>query len=178
MANDYEVKVRPEKADAVRELRDRLERAGTVLLTEYRGLTVGELAALRTELAKADVEYKVAKNTLTRIAATELGIELPTELLEGPTAVAFCYGDPVRAAKALSGFARDHPALVVKGGLLDRRPMDADGAKALATVDPYEVSIGKIAGLLQAPLAQVAGLLQTPIQQIAYVLKTRGEQAA
>jgi large subunit ribosomal protein L10 len=174
----YRARVSPEKAAAVAEIKDRLERAGAVLLTEYRGLTVGELAALRRELSQADVEYRVVKNTLTVRAASELGIEMPRDVLEGPTAVAYCYGDPVRGAKAISTFAREHPALVLKGGLLERRFMTEAEARGLATVDPLEVSLAKIAGSLTGPLTQIVGILEAPVSRIVYVLEqlaARGE---
>ena len=179
---DYQVKVRPEKVEQVREIRERLERSAAVLLTEYRGLTVAELAALRDALRKADVEYSVVKNTLTRLAAMEIGFDDLGDVLEGPTAVAYCYGDPVAAAKAITTFARDHQALVLKGALLDGRTIDADGAGKLATVDPREVSLAKICGALTGGIASIAGTLEAPIGRIAYVLqeygKGSGDQAA
>jgi large subunit ribosomal protein L10 len=174
----FQTKVRPEKQQAVAEIRERLERSSAVLLTEYRGLKVSELAQLRRALAGAGVEYRVVKNTLTRLATRELGIEGLDELFEGPTALAYCFSDPVTGAKALAGFARDHPALVIKGGLLDNRPLDADAAKGLATVDPLEVSLAKICGGLTSPLSAIAATLEAPLSQIAYVLKTLGERAA
>lgn len=180
MAKEYAVKVRPEKVAAVDEIKDALQRAGAVLLTEYRGLTVGELAVLREQLTAAEVSYKVVKNTLASRAAAELGYDVPVDQLEGPTAIAYCYGDPVRGAKVLATFAKDHPALVVKGGILEGRAMSADDAKGLATVDPLELSLAKICGSLTSPLAGIVGVLEAPVSRIAYVLEqlaARGEAA-
>ncbi|HVL81383.1 MAG TPA: 50S ribosomal protein L10 [Actinomycetota bacterium] len=178
MPDTYEVKVRPEKVEAIAKIRDSLERAGAIVLTEYRGLTVGELAELRTKLAESEVEYRVVKNTLTARAAAEIGIEGLDGLLEGPTAVAFLYGDPVSGTKALTTFADDHPALVVKGGLLERRLMSKEETQALAKVDPLDVSLAKICGSLQSPLAAIAATLEAPLGRIVYVLEqlaARGE---
>ncbi|HUH08545.1 MAG TPA: 50S ribosomal protein L10, partial [Egibacteraceae bacterium] len=104
---------RPDKVAAVTDVRERLEGANAAVLTEYRGLTVTELAQLRAKLRETDAEYKVVKNTLTRLAALEAGFEVPDQLLTGPTAITFCAGDPVAVAKVLRAFSKDHPALVV-----------------------------------------------------------------
>lgn len=170
-ARGYESKVRPEKVEAVREIADMLQKSSVVLLTEYRGLTVQELAELRRSLAQLETSYRVVKNTLARLAARDTGIEGVEDLLEGPTALAYCIGDPVSAAKAIATFARDHPALVVKGGLLEGRLLSADDASGLATVDPVEVSLAKICGLLTAALGQIAGGLEAPLSQILFVLE-------
>lgn len=174
----YEVKVRPEKVEAIRVIKESLERAGAVVLTEYRGLTVTELGQLRSKLAEADVEYRVVKNTLTLRAANEIGYEGLEQLLEGPTAVAYCYGDPVSGAKALTTYAEEHPALVVKGGILDGRTMSAEDTQALAKVDPLEMSLAKICGSLTSGLSAIAATLQAPLGRIVYVLEqlaARGE---
>jgi large subunit ribosomal protein L10 len=178
MPETYEVKVRPEKVEAIAKIRASLERAGAIVLTEYRGLTVTELAELRTKLAEAQVEYRVVKNTMTRMAAHEIGIEGLDELLEGPTAVAYIFGDPVSGTKALTSFAEDHPALVVKGGLLEREVMSADETQALSKVDPLDVSLAKICGSLQSPLVAIVSTLEAPLGRIVYVLEqlaARGE---
>jgi large subunit ribosomal protein L10 len=181
LMSDYAPKVTPEKSAAVTEIKERLGRSAAVVLTEYRGLTVGELATLRTELAKADVEYRVVKNTLAAIASAELQLAVPQELFEGPTAVAYCFGDPVKAAKTLADFAKDHAALVVKGGILGDKAMSAAETEALAKVDPLEVSLAKICGSLTSPLAAIVGTLEAPLSMIVYVLEqvaARGETAA
>jgi large subunit ribosomal protein L10 len=166
---------RPEKVAVVDEVRQRLSDAPAALLTEYRGLKVGELAALRRSLREAGGDYKIYKNTLVRFAARDLGLELE-ELLTGPTAIAFAREDAVGVAKALRDFGRTNPALVVKGGVLGTRPLTADQARALADVPPREVLLARLAGGLAAPLQQLAGLIQALPRNFAYGLSALIEQ--
>jgi large subunit ribosomal protein L10 len=173
---------RPEKVAVVEEVRERLDSASAALLTEYRGLDVAAISALRRELRKVGGEYKIYKNTLVRFAARDLGLELE-DLLTGPTAIAFTTdrpdgtpGDAVDVAKALRDFARGNPSLVVKGGVLGTRPLTADEAKALAEVEPREVLLSKLAGLLAAPMVQMAGLLEALPRNFAYGLKALIDQ--
>jgi large subunit ribosomal protein L10 len=165
---------RPEKVAVVDEVRQRFSDADAVLLTEYRGINVGELAALRGALRDAGGVYKVYKNTLVRFAARDLGLELDDQLA-GPTAIAFVPagggGDPVTVAKALRDFAKGNPNLVVKGGVLGGRLLSADDAKALADVAPREELLAKLAGLIAAPMQQFAGLLQALPRDFAYGLQ-------
>jgi len=170
MPEGYAVKVRPEKAEAVEKIKAELEASQAAVVTEYRGLTVQQLAALRAKLAEAESSYKVNKNTLVRIAVNELGFGDLVELLEGPTAVAFVKGDPIAAAKVLATFAKENPALVIKGAVLDGRVLSENETKDLATVDPIDVSRAKIAGMLVAPLQQIVMLLEAPTARILYVL--------
>jgi large subunit ribosomal protein L10 len=174
---DYAAKVRPEKVAAVEEIKQSLGDTQAVLLTEYRGLTVTELAQLRGQLLGQETAYRVVKNTLASRAATDAGLEGLVELFVGPTAVAYVKGDPVSAAKILATFAREHPALVIKGGVLDGRVLSADETKALATVDQLDVSRAKIAGLLTAALRQIMMLAEAPARQILYVLEQIVERA-
>jgi len=164
---------RPEKVAVVDEVRTRFSDADAVLLTEYRGINVGDLAALRRALREAGGEYKVYKNTLVRFAARELGLDLDDQLT-GPTAIAFVPtgggGDPVAVAKALREFAKGNPNLVVKGGVLGQKLLSADDAKALAELAPREELLAKLAGLMAAPLQQFAGLLQAVPRDFAYGL--------
>jgi large subunit ribosomal protein L10 len=160
---------RPEKVAVVDEVRERLSNAPAALLTEYRGLKVGELAQLRRNLREAGGDYKIYKNALVRFAARDLGLELE-ELLTGPTAIAFAREDAVGVAKALRDFGRTNPALVVKGGVLGNRSLSADQARALADVPPREVLLARFAGGLAAPLQQLAGLLQALPRNLAYGL--------
>ncbi len=166
---------RPEKVAVVDEVRGHLDAAGAALLTEYRGLNVAAMAALRRSLREAGGEYKIYKNTLVRFAARDLGLELDP-LLTGPTAIAFVAGDPVNVAKALRDFARTHPALVVKGGLLGDKVLDAAGARALADVEPREVLLARLAGAMAAPMQQFAGLLAALPRNLAYGLKALIDQ--
>ena len=168
---------RPEKVAIVDEVKGRLESADAVMVTEYRGLTVDAISQLRINLRPAGGSYKVYKNTLVRRAAEGLDDEF-TELLVGPTALAFTEstpegeaGDVVTVAKALKDFAKDHPNLIVKGGLFEGQFIDADGLKQLAEIEPREVLLAKLAGMIAAPMTQMAGLLQALPRDMAYGLK-------
>jgi len=178
MPEGYAVKVRPEKAGVVERIKSEVEQTQAVVLTEYRGLTVTALADLRTKLLATDTSYRVEKNTLARRAVTELGLGELEDLLVGPVALAYIKGDPVSAAKILATFAREHPELLIKGGVLDGRVLSEEEAKGLATVDTLDVSRAKIAGLLTAALRQIAMIAQAPAQRILYVLDQVGKRAA
>jgi large subunit ribosomal protein L10 len=160
---------RPDKVAVVDDVRARFEQAEAALLTEYRGLNVTMMAQLRRSLREAGGEYKIYKNTLVRLAARDLGLEID-EMLVGPTAIAFVAGDPVNVAKALRDFARTNPALVVKGSLLGRKLLDADQTRALADIAPREELLARLAGAMAAPLQQLAGLLQAVPRSFAYGL--------
>ena len=166
---------RPEKVAVVDEVRTKLQDSAAAVLTEYRGLNVAATAQLRRALTDAGGEYKVYKNTLVRIAAKDLGLEIE-DLLTGPTAIAFVSGDAVAVAKALNDFAKTNPALVVKGGLLGDKVIDEAGVKALADLEPREVLLAKFAGLLAAPLQQMANLLEAVPRNFAYGLKALIDQ--
>lgn len=166
---------RAEKVAVVSEVRARLEASDAALLTEYRGLGVAAISTLRRALTAAGGDYKIYKNTLVRFAARDAGLEID-DLLTGPTAVAFVRGDAVSVAKALRDFARGNPALVVKGGLLGDRVLDADGARALAEVAPREELLARLAGGLAAPMQQFAGLLSALPRNFAYGLKALIDQ--
>ena len=161
--------VRPEKAAAVAEIAAAFRGSSAAVLTEYRGLTVSQITALRTALG-ADTTYSVVKNTLTRIAAADAGLAGVEALLEGPTAVAFIGGEPVAAAKVLRDFAKTHPVLVVKGGVMDGRAITADEVRRLADLESREVLLGKMAGALLASLSNAVYLLNAPLAQAARVL--------
>ena len=150
---------RPEKVAVVDEVKQNLESSAATLLTNYRGLSVGELAELRAELRKANASYRVAKNALARIAARDAGIEGLETLLTGPTAMVFCEDDPVGPAKALKAFAKDHEALEFKGGYLDGEILDAEAALKLADLASREELLAQLAGLMYGALANTARLL-------------------
>jgi len=162
---------RQEKVDVVSEIRSKLEGADAAFLTEYRGLSVGALAALRVTLRQAGAEYKVYKNTLARFAAREVGIEGLDDLLVGPTGITFVTGDVAAAAKALRDLARINPLLVLKGGSLGKAVLSAKDVEALADLPSREVLLAQFAGALQAPLVKTAGLLQALPRNFAYGLK-------
>ena len=166
---------RPEKVAVVDEVRAKLEESSAAVLTEYRGLNVSATADLRRALRDAGGEYKIYKNTLVRIAAREMGLEID-DLLTGPTAIAFVSGDAVAVAKALQDFAKTNPALIVKGGLLGDQVLSEGDVKALADLEPREVLLAKFAGLLAAPLQQFAGLLEALPRNFAYGLKAPIDQ--
>ena len=166
---------RPEKVAVVDEVRAKLDSSDAAVLTEYRGLNVSATAELRRALRDAGGEFKVYKNTLVRIAARELGLEIDA-LLTGPTAIAFIDGDPVNVAKALRDFAKANPALVIKGGLLGDSVIDEKGVTALADLEPREVLLAKLAGALAAPMQQFAGLLEALPRNFAYGLKALIDQ--
>ena len=157
---------RPEKTAAVAEIVDSFNDAAGAVLTEYRGLTVKQLQDLRRSLGE-NAHYAVVKNTLAKIAATEVGIEGFDDLLTGPTAIAFINGDVVEAAKGLRDFAKANPALVIKGGVLDGKPLDAAEVAKLADLESREVLLGKLAGAMLASLSQAVYLLNAPIAQAA-----------
>ena len=167
----------PDKAAVVAEVREKLEASDGALLTEYRGMDVPALAALRKELRAAGGEYKIYKNTLVRIAAREQDLDLD-DLLTGPTAVAFVNakedgsaGDAAAVAKALKEFAKSNENLVLKGGVLDGAVLSADDIKALAELPSRDVLLAQIAGLLQAPLADFVGLLDAVPRDFSYALQ-------
>jgi len=158
---------RAEKVATVADVRGRMEGSTATMLTEYRGLTVGELARLRAELRGTEAEYRVVKNTLTRIAARDAGYEIPDDLLTGPTAVAFCAGDPVAVAKVLRSFARDNPELVLKGAILDGQLLSAADALRLADLESREELLAKLAGMFEAVVAQPARLALASLSRAA-----------
>ena len=157
---------RPDKAADVAELVESFQESAGAVLTEYRGLTVKQLQDLRRALGE-NANYAVVKNTLTKIAATEAGVEGFDALLTGPTAIAFINGDVVEAAKGLRDFAKANPTLVIKGGVLDGKPLDAKEIAKLADLESREVLLGKMAGAMLASLSQAVYLLNAPLAQAA-----------
>jgi large subunit ribosomal protein L10 len=161
---------RPEKVAVVDEVREMLSGSDAAVLTEYRGLNVHAMGELRRALRAAGGEYKIYKNTLVRFAAHDLGLEIDA-LLTGPTAIAFVDGDAAAVAKALRDYARTHPNLVVKGGLLGTQVIDAASVTALADLPSREQLLSQIAGLFAAPMQQFAALLDAVPRTFAYALQ-------
>jgi large subunit ribosomal protein L10 len=158
---------RHDKAAAVAELSDKFRNSSAAVLTEYRGLTVSQLTQLRKSIG-GNATYAVVKNTLTAIAARDAGVTAIDEKdLAGPTAIAFVTGDPVETAKSLRDFARTNPALVIKSGVLDGRPLSADEVRRLADLESREVLLAKLAGAMKASLNQAAYLFVAPLSQAA-----------
>ncbi|MFZ2624325.1 MAG: 50S ribosomal protein L10 [Propionibacterium sp.] len=160
---------RPDKAAAVAALQEKFTQSNAAVLTEYRGLTVQNLKDLRRSLGD-DASYAVAKNTLTRIAAKGAGVEGLDDQLTGPTAVAFITGDVATVAKGLRDFAKDNPLLVIKGGVLDGKVLDAETVKKLADLESREVLLAKLAGALKASQSNAAALFSAPLSQAARLL--------
>jgi large subunit ribosomal protein L10 len=162
---------RPEKVAVVEEVAARLTDANAVIVTEYRGMKVGQLANLRRQLRDVGGEYKVYKNTLARFAAERAGVEALSDLLVGPTAITFVAGDAAAVAKALRDIARVNPLLVIKGGAMGGKVMSGKDVEALAELPSRDVLLARFAGALQAPLVKTAGLLQALPRNLAYGLK-------
>ena len=157
---------RADKAAAVAEITEEFRASNATVLTEYRGLTVGQLKQLRRSLGE-DTTYAVVKNTLTKIAAKDAGVVGFDDLLVGPTAIAFIKGDAVAAAKGIDTFAKENPMLVIKGGMMDGKILTADDVKKLAKLESREVLLSRIAGAANATLAKAAALFQAPLSQAA-----------
>ena len=165
------------KRETVAELRQALAGSRTLIVSEYRGLTVKEIAEIRRALRKQDVSYRVVKNRLLRIAAADTIGEALGPLLIGPTAIAF--GDDESAtAKAVLDATRPYKLVTVTGGVLGDRPIDADGVRTLANLPSREVLLAKLAGGMQAPVATLAGLLAANIRNLGYALSQVRDQKA
>jgi len=160
---------RPEKVKAVADIRERLEDAEAVFLTEYRGLSVQAVQDLRRALRENGADYKVVKMTLARLAASDAGIEGMGEYLAGPTALAFANADPVAAAKALKEFARSHDVFVLKAGFLSGSVLSPEEIAKLAEIESREVLLAKVAGAAKAPLAKAAAMFASFTRDAASV---------
>jgi large subunit ribosomal protein L10 len=157
---------RPDKVDAVADIADQFRNATAAVVTEYRGLSVTQLTNLRRSLG-AENTYRVAKNTLVSRAAHDAGVQGLDELFVGPTAIAFVRGEPVVAAKALRDFAREHTALVIKGGYLDGRALTVAEVTRIADLESREVLLAKLAGAMKANLSKAARVFAEPASQVA-----------
>ena len=167
---------RAEKVAVVDEVRERLAASDGAVLTEYRGLTVAELAELRRELTAAGGDYKIYKNTLVRLAVAD-GPQAPiTDLLTGPTAIAFVQGDVSAVAKALRDFAKANPNLIVKGGIVGTGVLSASDMGILADLPSRDTLLAQFAGALSAPMQQLAGLVQALPRNLAYGLSALIDQ--
>ncbi|MEB3049265.1 50S ribosomal protein L10 [Mycolicibacter sp. MYC123] len=155
-----------DKAGAVAEIVEQFKDSTATVITEYRGLTVANLAELRRSLA-GSATYAVAKNTLVKRAAAEAGVEGLDELFAGPTAIAFVRGEPVDAAKAIKKFAKDHKALVIKGGYMDGHALTVAEVERIADLESREVLLAKLAGAMKGNMAKAAGLFAAPASQMA-----------
>jgi large subunit ribosomal protein L10 len=163
-------KVSPDKVATVDEVKSRIEGTTTAVVTEYRGLTVAQISALRRQLRTLDADYKVYKNTLVRLAIAGTAVEPMDEFLIGPTAIAFVDGDVSAVAKALRDFAKESPKLIVKGGVLDGKSLSSKDLMALADLPSRDVLLAQLAGLIASPLRTMASLLKAVPQNLAYGL--------
>lgn len=167
---------RAEKVAVVEEVAAKLSSAQAAIITEYRGMSVGQLAALRRQLRGSGGEYKVYKNTLARFGAEKAGVDGLAELLVGPSAITFISGDAAGVAKALKDAAKTNPFLIIKGGAIGGKTMSAKDIEALADLPSRDVLLSMLAGAFQAPLVKTAGLLQALPRNFAYGLKALIEQ--
>ncbi|BBZ62381.1 50S ribosomal protein L10 [Mycolicibacterium monacense] len=166
-----------DKATAVADIAEQFKEATATVVTEYRGLTVANLAQLRRSLGES-ATYTVAKNTLVKRAAAEAGIDGLDELFTGPTAIAFVQGEPVDAAKAIKAFAKEHKALVIKGGYMEGRALSIDEVNRIADLESREVLLAKLAGAMKGNLAKAAGLFNAPASQVARLAAALQEKKA
>jgi large subunit ribosomal protein L10 len=166
-----------DKATAVADIAERFKESTATVVTEYRGLTVANLAELRKSLGTS-ATYTVAKNTLVKRAASEAGVEGLDELFTGPTAIAFVSGEPVDAAKAIKTFAKDNKALVIKGGYMDGRALTVAEVERIADLESREVLLAKLAGAMKAKQSQAAALFIAPASQIARLAAALQEKKA
>jgi large subunit ribosomal protein L10 len=169
---------REQKEQVVEELTQRLQAAETLLVADYRGLTMPQIDELRTRLLESGARFTVVKNTLTRRAAEAAGADVLLALLDGPSAIAFldAEGDMVAAAKALADSARETRVLEIRGGVMQGRAMTAAEVESLAALPPAEVLRGQVLGAIVAPLTALAGLLNAPLQNLVGLIDARIEQ--
>jgi large subunit ribosomal protein L10 len=167
-----------DKQKVVADLTDRLKSSETLIVADYRGLTMPQIDDLRTELLKHGAKFTVVKNTLTRRAAEAAGAEALLALLEGPTAIAFLEtdGDPVAVAKAIGATTRETKVLSVRGGILDGRPITAEEIESLAKLPPLEQLRGQVLGAIAAPVYAIVGLFNAPLRNLVGLIDARIEQ--
>src|SRR5450755_322587 len=168
---------RPDKVTDVAELTEHFRSSNAAVLTEYRGLTVAQLTQLRSNLGST-AHYAVVKNTLSKIAVRDAGLQELESLLQGPSAIAFIKGDAVEAAKSLREFAKANPLLVIKGGVLDGKMVTAAELSKIADLESREVLLAKVAGAANTALAKAAALFQAPLAQAARLVEALRAQVA
>jgi len=166
------------KEELVADYAERLRRSQAVILTDYRGLSVADIQSLRKRLRELDTGYQVAKNTLLRLALQEAGLPAVDHLLEGPTAIGFCYREVTPVARAVVEFSREKESFVIKGGLVGRQTLGPAEVAALADLPSREVLLAHLLGAFQAPIAGLLRVFNGPLQGLMTVLKGRMEQLA
>jgi large subunit ribosomal protein L10 len=167
-----------DKERVVSELAERLKSAATLIVADYRGLTMPQIDALRGQLLEHGARFAVVKNTLTRRAAEAAGVDALLALLEGPTAIAFLEtdGDPVEVAKALSTVARQTQVLVIRGGIMEGRTITGEDVQSLAKLPPADVLRAQVVGAIAAPMSTVVGLFNAPLRDLVGVVQARIDQ--
>jgi len=165
-----------QKAATIDELTERLGRSQLTIVADYRGLGVGDLEGLRSNLRPVGAEFRVAKNTLTTIAADRAGIAGMADLLAGPTALVLAYDDPVQASKVVTDFVRTSRILAVRGGVMNNRLVSGADIDAIATLPSRDELLGRLVGMLASPMTRVVGVLSGPVRSLPYVLNARVEQ--
>lgn len=169
---------KPKKVESVKEITADLYASEIYYFVDYRGLTFAEATELRARLAKCDASLKVVKNTLAKRAAADVGIEGLDALLKGPTAIAYCHGDPVRAAKTIQDFIKEKKKAAIRGGKLQRSMLTPADIETLATLSPREQLLAQLVGAIASPLAGLANVLNGPIRGLVVVLSQVQEQKA
>lgn len=165
-----------QKKQVIDEISEKIEKAQSMVLVDYRGLNVEEVTDLRKKYRDAGVEYKVYKNTLMRFAFKDAGLEEFNKDLTGPNAIAFSYDDPISAAKVTSEYAKGNDKLEIKSGIVDGNVIDIDGVKSLANIPSREVLIAQVLGGLNSPITGFVNVLQGSIRNLVYVLNEISEQ--
>lgn len=164
------------KAQVIDELSDQLSRSQLTIVADYRGLSVTDLQGLRGTLRPLNAQVRVAKNTLTNIAANRVGIDVLEPILEGPTALVFAYGDVVSVSKSIGDFVRTSRVLSVRGGVMGNRLLSVPDVEAIATLPSREELQGKLVGLLASPMSRTVGVLSGPSRSLAYLVQARIDQ--
>ncbi|MFH0916566.1 MAG: 50S ribosomal protein L10 [bacterium] len=169
---------RPDKVEAVKEITADLKATDIYYFVDYRGLTFSEATELRARLRKVDASLKVVKNSLARIAAADAGLEGLIELLQGPTAIAYCHGDPVQVAKTIQDFIKEKKKAAIRGGKLQRSLLTASDVERLAALPSREQLIAQVVGAIASPLTGLANVLNGPIRGLVMVLaQVEGQKA-
>lgn len=164
------------KGELVNEYQDLLKRSQGIILVDYRGVLTKDVYRLRTRVREAQGEFHVTKNTLITRALKDAGLPVPEQLLEGPTAMSFCFGDPPAVAKTMLTFADESKIMKVKGALVGNSVMDAAGVKTLSELPPKPIIMSQVLGTIQAPAARTAGVLNSAVAQIVRVIQARVDQ--
>jgi large subunit ribosomal protein L10 len=164
------------KQELVKSYAEEFSRSQAAILTDYRGLTVTELNQLRNKMREAESGYHVVKNRLVKLALKEAGLPVPEDLLQGPTAIGFCYEDVIAPAKVLTKYAQESKVLTIKGGILGERVIDAKAISSLADLPPRDVLLAQLISGIQSPLASLVNVLSGTLRGLVTVLRARADQ--